>query len=250
MQKKEINYRPMYAKLLQSSGFKVAELAIRMSKDSFKSFTELGVVCDEYFLGKSIKDNFAYYMTKIKEDPEFVKKIGLTKYKPFGVMHSSVLEHVTLSFYLKFPRNVLQELSRHRVGVSPTVRSTRYTLNQLIEVYERGDYSEVFDYIRDLHYVDIDYDYCSFLIDAMNNLEYENNLNPDNLKNYLLESFETEGIYTFNLRSLRTLFELRVSRNVFKPFRMLCLAIYDCLADDYKIFFEEYKEEILKTENK
>ena len=49
--------------------------------------------------------------------------------------HESTLEHVTLNFWIKdFSRGVLQELSRHRIA-SPSVQSTRYTLNDILNYF-------------------------------------------------------------------------------------------------------------------
>lgn len=51
-------------------------------------------------------------------------------------MHSSVIEHVNMSFLVQnINRAVLQELARHRIGVSLSVQSTRYTVNDIIKLF-------------------------------------------------------------------------------------------------------------------
>jgi len=58
-------------------------------------------------------------------DRALIDKVG-NRYK-----HSSTLEHLVYTFYIKgISRALLQELSRHRVA-SLSVKSTRYTLKEL-----------------------------------------------------------------------------------------------------------------------
>ena len=48
--------------------------------------------------------------------------------------HGSVLEHIPVSYFVTgLSRGVLQELARHRIGVSLSVRSTRYVMGFLIQ---------------------------------------------------------------------------------------------------------------------
>lgn len=54
--------------------------------------------------------------------------------------HGSIIEHVSCTYELQdVGRGVLQELARHRIGVSLSVQSTRYTLNNIIAAYIASD---------------------------------------------------------------------------------------------------------------
>ena len=60
-----------------------------------------------------------------EKDKALIDRVG-NKYK-----HSSTLEHLVYTFYIKgISRALLQELARHRVA-SLSVKSTRYTLKEL-----------------------------------------------------------------------------------------------------------------------
>jgi thymidylate synthase (FAD) len=71
-----------------------------------------------------------------KEIDELNKKGSELLYQLSHVyFHESTLEHITLNFWIKdFSRGVLQELSRHRIA-SPSVQSTRYTLNEILNYF-------------------------------------------------------------------------------------------------------------------
>ena len=54
-------------------------------------------------------------------DYEYIEKI--IKHKN----HTSIGEQLVITYRInQFPRNVLQEISRHRIGVSPAIRTTRH----------------------------------------------------------------------------------------------------------------------------
>lgn len=166
--------------------------------------------------------------------------------------HHSVLEHQSYTFYIEgMSRGCLQELSRHRIGVSPSVKSTRYTLKQLKNEEPFIDYiindkstttimhhdrAKKYIVYTDDSYVD------NFSIKALENIRLVVDSNtPNDIAKYCLpESFKTSGQYTFNARSLIHLFELRMSPRALKEFRELACCIYFSIPDDYKFMFTNY----------
>lgn len=167
--------------------------------------------------------------------------------------HQSVLEHSMITYKLEgFSRGMLQELSRHRIGVSPSVKSTRFTLKELKDE-ESFDISSGFSiaddkYTRACKYLVMtgveDIDICSIL--ALENVRkmivkgYPN----DKVKYCLPESYKTSGQYTFNIRSLRNLFKLRTSPAALWEFREMAFKMYECLDDNYRLLCNDviYKE--------
>ena len=169
--------------------------------------------------------------------------------------HLSTLEHSSITFLIEgFSRDVLQEFSRHRVGVSPSVKSTRYTLSELkneesfakFTIYNEWEY----DKERACKYIvftnEKDIDGCS--IQALENVrqmlikDYPN----DKVKYCLPGAYKTSGQYTFNFRSLRHLLELRTSPRALWEFRELAYKLYEAIPEEYKFLLEDcvHKEKI------
>jgi len=190
------------------------------------------------------------------KDYDLIKRVG------FKLKHESVLEHSLLVFEFTISRALLQELSRHRIGVSPTVKSTRYTLVKDLKNEEPflDGFSEVKKdtYGRARKYVyltgsDVDYgivqalDYVRWLVQK----PYRK-LGNDVIKYSLPEAFLTKGQWSFNLRSLLHLLRLRTNKDVLFEFRTLCIDIIDSLPDEWKKLvltdekigsnYEEYKK--------
>ena len=141
--------------------------------------------------------------------------------------HLSILEHLVFCFELEFPRSVLQELSRHRIGISPTVRSSRFTLHKTdeIELYDTGSTS-MNETLQN---------HIFSLVSYKKDLKFPN----DTIKAILPEGVMTKGVYTINARALRNLFELRTGSEVYKPFRELMWEIWKEIPDTLKFLFED-----------
>ena len=179
---------------------------------------------------------------KIKEHIIGNKDFDLIKRVGFKMKHESVLEHSLIIFEIEASRALLQELSRHRIGVSPTVKSTRYVLkkdlkneksfewNTLEEFKEIKDRAKKYVYLTG--YDDID----DRIIRALEELRWliKENFPNDIIKYALPEAFLFKGQYSFNLRSLVHLLELRTNKDVLPEFQRLCVDIIDALPDDYK----------------
>jgi len=116
--------------LLQESGLGVAEFAARTAYDSFELSEHDSII--------KINDLANGEYPILKSDLEDIHKIDSSDilYKLAWVYHHhSVLELINFSFLIKnTSRGVLQEHARHRLQ-SLTVRSTRYTLSNIIYAY-------------------------------------------------------------------------------------------------------------------
>ena len=202
------------------------------------------------------------------DDKALINRIG-NKYK-----HGSTLEHLVFSFDLRhFSRALLQELSRHRMA-SPSVKSTRYTLKELIKEDIFDDYKDYnfYKYVnvfkadniegedkraylknpimrnasRYLVFTgDLNTDVASLM--ALENLQYvlKNNVKSkettiDYIKYCLPESYRTEEFLTINARSLQNLFSLRSSGSALWEIRELTYVMYAAMPEEYRYLFEDY----------
>lgn len=144
--------------------------------------------------------------------------------------HESVIEHIVITFKItKFPRSVLQQLSRHR-HTSPSVESTRYTLNKYFNSIEDtdGDIESLF-YFPDTTNEGYNQILKELLIDYVNNvriLQREYGIPNDVIKHYMPESLYTTEVLTLNLRELRHILKLRTSNRAMLEFRTLAHDMY------------------------
>jgi len=219
------------------------------------------ISCDDE-LFKSLKPTFVkellqkrpdIIVNESKPNVKFIRSVGIDK------NHASVLEHIYLSFRLEFPRNVLQEISRHRIGVSPSVKSTRYTLTTLKKKYinyvennednEMG--REICNYLSDNYGIrepDIVNMTNMYIFKTLKRMMTESNeIKNDYIKNVLPEHWWTVGHYTMNLRSFKHMMDLRLSNNAFYPFRRLCYNMYKSLPEDIKMIFSDDYSEIINN---
>jgi len=199
-------------------------------------FTQISANCDY------ICANCGALMSKHvgEKDYALIKRVG------FQFKHESVLEHSMLSFEFEASRALLQELSRHRISVSPTIKSTRYTLNELRKeqcfnwvhgrevVYERASkylylvLDEKGNLYNNVNHASIK------ALENLRQLVVSKKFSNDKLKYALPEAYKFKGQVTFNLRSLIHLLELRIDKSALQEFRDLSIAIIDELTEDYK----------------
>jgi len=171
-----------------------------------------------------------------------IKDFNLIKRVGFKLKHESVLEHSLLVFEFTISRTLLQELSRHRIGISPTVKSTRYTLAKDLKNEEpfldplgnvqKDTYTRASKYVY-LTGSDADYAIVQAL-DNVRRLVQNRKLSNDVIKYALPEAFLTKGQWSFNLRSLLHLLRLRTNEDVLFEFRTLCVDIIDSLDENWK----------------
>lgn len=188
------------------------------------------------------------------KDRELINRIG-NKYK-----HASTLEHISINFTIEgISRACLQEVARHRIGVSPSVKSTRYTLKELKKEVDLNElmqksyfYLRGFDHSLDKFpeakkvfskYLVFTGDY---LVDtnsilALVNLQkaLEQGISNDKAKYCMPESYKVDLALTFNARSLQNFLSLRTNKAALWEIRDLANALYEAIPEDYKYLFKD-----------
>lgn len=227
------------AKLLFCSPLSLSVWAIRKCYDSIdKSDTfENGIYKDTNDIGE--KD----------------KELMFGKIMDSG--HYSTLEHINFTFDCTFSRAVLQEWSRHRIR-SQSTKSTRYTLSKLRTLMKKVTQKDYLDYKEwgtspldspiyelksyieeNLMFIDSPVllnKQVNYLISCFDLADYTN----DKFKYCLPESWATSSIDTFNVRSLRNLFELRTSKRAHFEIQELSKKMLDTIPESHKPFFKEF----------
>ena len=167
-----------------------------------------------------------------EKDKALIDRVG-NKYK-----HSSTLEHLVYTFYIKgVSRALLQELARHRIA-SLSVKSTRYTLKELksAEPFEENNYvsAEKFIVLTGNNMVD------TASIKALNNLQeiLKAGTSNDIAKFCLPESYKTELTWTINARSLQNFIELRSSKSALWEIKNLANEVYASLPTEHQYLFK------------
>ena len=175
-----------------------------------------------------------------EKDYNLIKRVG------FKFKHESILEHSLIVYEFEASRALLQELSRHRIGVGPTIKSTRYTLKELKDEKNFITYGEVegenvathYDLKRASKYVVLTDDDTTnaYIIDALERVKWlmQENKSNDIAKYALPEAYKFKGQVSFNLRSLLHLLKLRIDKSALKEFRLLCKNIINSLPLEWK----------------
>jgi len=169
-----------------------------------------------------------------EKDKELIERVG-NKFK-----HSSTLEHLVYSFYIKgISRACLQELARHRIA-SLSVKSTRYTLKEL----KKEDSFTIKDKKRAEKYIvltKID------IVDEMSIKALENirkilksGISNDYAKYSLPECYKTELTWTINARSLQNFLNLRSSKSALWEIRELAFNIYNEIPAEHQYLFKDF----------
>ena len=165
-----------------------------------------------------------------EKDKELIRKIIR-----FG--HTSTLEHSLITYRISgISRALLQELSRHRVGVSPSVESTRYTFKRILNGEE--NVGDCLSTTGDPDLDKLNYEHMMKLKDLVN----EKGLTNDVAKYGLVEAFTLNETISFNIRSLRHFYQLRSSKKALLEIRMLANELLTSLPPQYIIFFEDLIE--------
>ena len=168
--------------------------------------------------------------------------------------HASVLEHLTYIFDISdVSRALLQELARHRMA-SLTVKSTRYTLNELKSEEPFTEYTD----FNDQEYLPSGYERaCKYLVMTEN--EHVNRysiLALDNLRDLLVagisndvakyalpESYKVRLQWTINARSLQNFLQLRSSKDALWEIRLLAAHVYKALPSDHQYLFTPFMKD-------
>ena len=161
--------------------------------------------------------------------------------------HSSTLEHINYSFDIDgISRACLQELARHR-HQSLSVKSTRYTLRELIK---EPEISAIFNYnlngawgIAKKYLVstgDIDIDNSS--IAALQNLQrlLKEGKSNDIVKYCMPEAYKTSLVSTMNMRALQNFLYLRTDKAALWEIQELAHKMFEVLPSEHKFMLEDF----------
>lgn len=154
--------------------------------------------------------------------------------------HESTIEHLHYNFEIDgISRACLQELARHRIA-SYSVKSTRYTLKELLNVNYDKDFAKflVLSGNRDI-------DECNIAALRKAKKLKEQGVPNDTLKYMLPEAYKTHLHFSINARSLRNFLELRLSKSAHPEIRALANEIAKKIPASHRIIYED----ILVEEN-
>lgn len=154
--------------------------------------------------------------------------------------HTSTLEHSLLTFDVNgISRALLQELSRHRIGVSPSVESTRYTMRKILN--EKSKVSDVLVKTGDPVLDTMNIVHMNSIRDYLKRTKERTGEDvPNDIAKYgLVESYMVSEQISFNFRSFGHFIELRDSKRALWEIRDLAQNMLTLIPEDYMIFFED-----------
>ena len=156
--------------------------------------------------------------------------------------HASTIEHLSYSFDIDgVSRACLQELARHRMA-SYTVKSSRYTLQELKKELNFKLFRE-----KAGKYVVLTNNECvdEAIIGALENLrlclldfEGSEKISNDVAKYCMPEAYKTSLVMTINARALQNFLTLRSSKHALKEIQELARNMFEVLPNDHKFLFE------------
>ena len=160
--------------------------------------------------------------------------------------HASTIEHLYYSFDIDgISRACLQEVARHRIA-SYTVKSSRYTLQELKK-------EELLSYNEDvLNLIDsVVSKYCVLTSHDLVNAKIARQLVhlrsvlmsgvPNDVAKYCMpEAYKTSLVMSINARSLQNFLELRTSKHALKEIQGLAKALFEAVPEEHKFLFKEY----------
>lgn len=155
--------------------------------------------------------------------------------------HASTIEHLTYSFDIDgISRGCLQEVVRHRIA-SYTVKSSRYTLQELkdekeFNIRSEEDFNRASNYLVLTDYMDVD-------VLSMEDLEKLRKIlvigvPNDRAKYCMPDSYKTSLVMTINARSLQNFLELRSSKHALWEIQLLARAMYEAIPDEHKFIYD------------
>lgn len=171
--------------------------------------------------------------------------------------HASTLEHIIVQLDISdISRAVLQEWSRHRIGMSQTVKSSRYTLKELKdEPLFEGPYCDIADGMGNptSHWWDLQVRASNYvvltdneavnaaIIQALYNLQklILTNVSNDVAKYAMPDAYKTSLTCSINFRSLQNLLSLRSAPSALWEFRKLTQAIFRAIPEEYQFLLED-----------
>lgn len=235
------------ATLLYLTPLAVAEIGGRVCYDSFES--------SEHSIVKFFKNDPEHFINTSKDEDipssELLYKLAHVHF------HHSVLEHIQLSYYIKdVPRNVVIEANRSRIGVATSQKSSRYTIDDLVNAWVLGStrkFREVVEVnvnIIDSKQLTIISDYLWESLKLLNEQETlvadlkggKKKHQNDRVKFILPECWVLEGVWTFNLRSLKHFLDLRLNGSAYYGIQEMAQAIVNVTPKKYLDLITKPKE--------
>lgn len=180
------------------------------------------------------------------KDADLIKRIGIKMH------HESILEFLTYTFDCEMTTKDLLAFSRHRVGISLTMQSTRYTTKQMLKSeapfslsFDKYGIPSAKDIKRASKYIHIT---GNALIDAASIKHLDEirclattAISNDDLSLMLPQAWVYRGQIQLNARSLRHFFSLRAPGTHAHPgMQDLALRLSTNLPDDHKYLFEDF----------
>jgi len=165
------------------------------------------------------------------KDLDLIKRIG------FHARHESVLEHSLIVYEVKMSTKALLEESRHRIGVSQVVTSSRYALDVIdIEFMETKN-----DFVNQMLK-----NHKKQIMALLNTMKDENGKikksDMDDLAMLLPQAFIYTMQLSFNLRSLMHFLRLRTEPGAHYSIREIAIMLIDELSDLWKeLVFQDKK---------
>ena len=160
--------------------------------------------------------------------------------------HASTIEHLYYSFDIDgISRACLQELARHRIA-SYTVKSSRYTLQELKKEELLSYNEDVLNLINS-----VVSKYCVLTSHDLVNAKIARQLVhlrsvlmsgvPNDIAKYCMpEAYKTSLVMSINARSLQNFLELRTSKHALKEIQELARALFEAIPEEHKFLFKEY----------
>lgn len=170
--------------------------------------------------------------------------------KLIQLRHESVFEHCAYTFKIEgVSRALLQELVRHRIA-SYTVRSTRFTLKDIVKnkdiekAEDLSDFKKIVErycVVPDLPEEALNEFYTGTAVCLKNVYKFISEYKlPNDIVKYLLpESFKTELMMSINVRSFRNFLQLRASKKALWEIRALALEMYRVIPENHHILYED-----------
>jgi len=223
--KDNIYYKTPTVTLLNASGIGVAELASRTAYQSYDK-SEHDVVKD--FGNGNLLD-----VDKLKS----IENSRLVVDLVHVFHHNSISEHIVLSYLIQgTSRGVLQETSRHRINVSPTVQSTRYTMSNVInayilglEIHNRNMHKSFFTKtiqsldmfaLEDRSLIDLEIDamWAKLTMFFLRNPNYKDYISKDIEESIEFKDFQSQVEFT---KEYQHMMSLKQKRNIGDPFKFI-----------------------------
>jgi thymidylate synthase (FAD) len=241
-------YKKPETTLLFATPLNIGEVSARICYDSFVASED-----------KQIQD-----FPKTKSLGEPIQKSNILDKLSWVYFHESVLEHISLSYHIgQISREVIIEMNRHRVGIATSQRSTRYTIEHLVDAWityrdsqSTTNFNNYVDVVRD-NIVITDNTVIThtarYIHECLNSYNQEEELQlglkgsrkkaqNDRVKRCLPETWLVEGIWTFNLRALKHFLKLRNSNSAYYGIREVAEGIIDATPKEYlSLIMKEYR---------